>query len=76
MGAWRHIRHRLESILSHEHRLSFAARRSAASPATGFYATHQQQEEALIEQALGTAPSTGEGARGAGVAHAKDGHGS
>jgi len=55
MGGWRHLRHRLEAVLSPQHRLSLVARRSAASPATGFYATHQQQEAALIEHALGTA---------------------
>jgi len=54
MGGWRHLRHRLEAVLSPAHRLSFVARRSASSPATGFYATHQQQEVALIEHALGT----------------------
>jgi 2-oxoglutarate dehydrogenase E1 component len=65
MGAWRHLRHRLEAVLPRTHRLSFVARRSAASPATGFYATHQQQEAALIEHALGSGPVAGNG-----VAHA------
>ena len=55
MGAWRQLRHRLEAILPPGRRLSFVARRSASSPATGFYATHQQQEAALIEHALGAA---------------------
>ena len=71
MGAWRHIRHELEEILPPGHRLSFVARRSAASPATGFYATHQQQEEALVEEALGGGIRTGEEASGADVAHAR-----
>jgi 2-oxoglutarate dehydrogenase E1 component len=72
MGAWRHIRHELEEILPPGHRLSFVARRSAASPATGFYVTHQQQEEALVEEALGTESRAGNDARGADVAHAKE----
>jgi 2-oxoglutarate dehydrogenase E1 component len=61
MGAWRNLRHRLESVLSPQHRLSFVARRSSASPATGFYTTHQQQEAGLIEHALGTARVAGNG---------------
>jgi len=69
MGAWRHLRHRFEAVVPRGHRLGFVARRSSASPATGIYAAHQQQEEALIEQALGTASPAGEDARGAGVAH-------
>jgi 2-oxoglutarate dehydrogenase E1 component len=69
MGAWRHLRHRLEQVLPREHQLSFVARRSAASPATGFYATHQQQEAALIEHALGAEPRAREETTGAVVTH-------
>jgi len=61
MGAWRQLRHRFEAVVPRGHRLGFVARRSAASPATGIYAAHQQQEEALIEQALGSEPATGNG---------------
>jgi len=61
MGGWRHLRHRLEAIVPGGHRLSFVARRAAASPATGIYAAHQQQEATLIEQALGNEPATGNG---------------
>jgi 2-oxoglutarate dehydrogenase E1 component len=61
MGAWRNIRHRLEAVVPTRMRLSFVARRSAASPATGFYATHQQQESALVEHALGDGPVAGNG---------------
>jgi 2-oxoglutarate dehydrogenase E1 component len=70
MGAWRHLRHRLEAVLPPGHSLGFVARRSAASPATGFYATHQQQEAALIAQALGDPAPPGNG-NGSGVAHAE-----
>jgi len=61
MGAWRHLRHRLEAVVPASHRLGFVARRAAASPATGIYAAHQQQEATLIEQALGPDPATGSG---------------
>jgi 2-oxoglutarate dehydrogenase E1 component len=61
MGGWRHLRHRLEAIVPGSHRLSFVARRAAASPATGIYAAHQQQEATLIDQALGNEPVTGNG---------------
>jgi 2-oxoglutarate dehydrogenase E1 component len=69
MGGWRHLRHRLEDVVPAGLRLSFVARRSAASPATGFYATHQQQEAALVARAFG---DSGEGgANGTLVAHAE-----
>jgi 2-oxoglutarate dehydrogenase E1 component len=70
MGAWRHLRHRLEAVLPAGHALGFVARRSAASPATGFYATHQQQEAALLEAALGDPAAPGNG-NGFGVTHAE-----
>jgi 2-oxoglutarate dehydrogenase E1 component len=71
MGAWRSIRHRLEAVVPAGHTLSFAARRSAASPATGFYATHQQQEAALIEAALGEGTVPQNGSNGVSIAHAE-----
>ncbi len=53
MGAWRNIRHRLEENLPANVRLSYAGRPEAASPATGMHTVHEQQEQALIDQALG-----------------------
>jgi 2-oxoglutarate dehydrogenase E1 component len=70
MGGWRHLRHRLEAVLPAGHRLAFVARRSAASPATGFYATHQQQEAALLAQAFGDAPEGGAAGNGGAVTRA------
>jgi 2-oxoglutarate dehydrogenase E1 component len=61
MGAWRHLRHRFEAVVPGRMRFGFVARRAAASPATGIYAAHQQQEATLIEQALGNEPVTGNG---------------
>ncbi len=55
MGAWRHVRHRLEALLSAPVRLGCVARREAASTATGFYTIHQQQERELLALAYGEA---------------------
>jgi 2-oxoglutarate dehydrogenase E1 component len=71
MGGWRNLRHRLEAVVPAGHTLRFVARRSAASPATGFYATHQQQEAALIEAALGEAAAPADGPNGVSVAQAE-----
>ena len=71
MGAWRSLRHRFEAVVPAGHTLRFVARRSAASPATGFYATHQQQEAALIEAALGDGSAPVNGSNGVSVAHAE-----
>ena len=69
MGAWRHVRHRLEAILPAGRALHAASRREAASTATGFYAVHQQQERQLIEDAFGTVVAPGKtGRAGAGRA--------
>jgi 2-oxoglutarate dehydrogenase E1 component len=56
MGAWRHLRHRFEAVLPAGTTLALTARPDSSSTATGFYALHQQQEEALLERALGPAP--------------------
>jgi 2-oxoglutarate dehydrogenase E1 component len=56
MGAWRHLRHRLEALLPAGARLTHVARREAASTATGFYTIHHQQEQQLIARSLGDEP--------------------
>ncbi len=53
MGAWRHLRHRLEGVVHAGQSLRCVARRAAASTATGFYPIHQQQEQQLLAQAMG-----------------------
>ncbi len=64
MGAWRAIRHRLEAVLPAEAALRLVARSSAASPATGYYQRHVEQEKALIDEAFEPAavPRAGRGA--------------
>ncbi len=63
MGAWRHLRERLEAVRPAHATLAVSARREAASPATGFYSVHQQQEQQLIAHAFGVAGATGGTAR-------------
>ncbi|HUP00741.1 MAG TPA: 2-oxoglutarate dehydrogenase E1 component [Gemmatimonadota bacterium] len=52
MGAWRHLRHRLERHRPEGARLLYVGREEAASPATGSYRKHQTEEKALVDAAL------------------------
>jgi 2-oxoglutarate dehydrogenase E1 component len=54
MGAWRNTRHRLEESLTQDVLLDYAGRPPAASPATGSHHVHEQEEEALVDAALGS----------------------
>ena len=51
-GAWYQIRHRLQGTLGPAHSLLYAGRAGAAAPATGVYALHQQEQQALVQAAL------------------------
>jgi len=51
MGAWRHIRHRLEGVLPDGGVLRVVARKAVPAPATGYYALHVEQERDLIARA-------------------------
>jgi 2-oxoglutarate dehydrogenase E1 component len=53
-GAWSFVRPLLTARLGGR-RLRYAGRPAAASPATGHYAAHQEEERALIADALGLA---------------------
>jgi 2-oxoglutarate dehydrogenase E1 component len=53
-GAWYQIRHRLQEPLKQKHVLSYAGRPPSASTAAGYMQLHQQQQKALIQDALGT----------------------
>ena len=55
MGAWQFIRPHLEKIIGHQ--VAYIGRPGAASPATGFPAIYRQQQEAILEQALGSDPN-------------------
>ncbi len=52
-GAWYQIRHRLQEALDKKHRLTYSGRPGAAAPASGIYALHVIQQEALVAAALG-----------------------
>lgn len=52
MGAWRHVRHRIEGILPDGGTLHAVARKAASAPATGYYALHVEEERELIERAF------------------------
>jgi 2-oxoglutarate dehydrogenase E1 component len=52
MGAWTFIAERLSSLLRTPQSLRYAGRTAQASPAVGFQKIHQQEQTALIDQAL------------------------
>lgn len=52
-GAWYQIRHRLQESMTDEQQLYYAGRASAAAPASGIFKIHLQQQQALVEAALG-----------------------
>ena len=52
-GCWRQLRDRLNKCINEPDRiLRYAGRIPSASPAVGFYGTHNKQQAALVEQAL------------------------
>ncbi len=55
-GAWYQIRHRLQAPLDARHVLHYAGREGAAAPATGLFAMHQREQEALVAAALNRKP--------------------
>jgi 2-oxoglutarate dehydrogenase E1 component len=52
-GAWYQIRHRLQESLKDHQQLYYAGRSGAAAPASGIFKIHSQQQQALVEAALG-----------------------
>jgi 2-oxoglutarate dehydrogenase E1 component len=52
-GAWYQIRHRLQESVGDRQQLYYAGRPSAAAPASGVFKLHMQQQQALVEAALG-----------------------
>jgi 2-oxoglutarate dehydrogenase E1 component len=51
-GAWRHIQHYLLRHLLPHQKLYYAGRESSASPAAGYKQLHDEQQKALVDQAL------------------------
>ena len=52
-GAWYQIKHRLQEPLQQHQQLYYAGRPGAAAPASGIFKIHLQQQQALVEAALG-----------------------
>ena len=52
-GAWYQIRHRLQETLADHQHLYYAGRTGAAAPASGIFKVHLQQQQQLVEAALG-----------------------
>ncbi|HMY50967.1 MAG TPA: 2-oxoglutarate dehydrogenase E1 component, partial [Rhodocyclaceae bacterium] len=50
---WLASRHHLDTNLSDDHKFLLVARPAAASPAVGYYAKHNAQQKAVIENAFG-----------------------
>jgi 2-oxoglutarate dehydrogenase E1 component len=53
MGAWPFIRERLESVLGPNQKLRYVGRPLAAAPATGSHHRHEEQQQALVNAAIG-----------------------
>ena len=62
-GAWYQIRHRLQEPLQEHQHLFYAGRPSAAAPASGIFKVHLQQQQALVEAALGIEARASKSAR-------------
>ncbi|HUH88357.1 MAG TPA: 2-oxoglutarate dehydrogenase E1 component [Pusillimonas sp.] len=51
-GPWFYIQHHLYENMAEGQRLGYAGRSASASPAVGYLAKHQEQQRALLEQAM------------------------
>ena len=51
-GAWYHIRHHLCACLTADQELRYAGREPSAAPAVGYLHLHQEQQNALLKEAL------------------------
>jgi 2-oxoglutarate dehydrogenase E1 component len=58
MGAWQFVRPRLEAIIKQP--LRYIGREAASSPATGFPVIFRQEQNAIIEQAVGPPAGSGQ----------------
>ena len=51
-GAWYQIKHHLQACLKPSHRLLYAGRDGSSSPAVGSLRIHNEQQSALVDEAL------------------------
>jgi len=56
-GAWYQIRHHLQACISDQHELKYIGRPHSASPASGYYTRHLEEQQQLVEEAI--MPNTG-----------------
>jgi 2-oxoglutarate decarboxylase len=52
MGGWTYMESRLENLLTRCERPRYVGREASASPATGSYAVHTQEQQRLVKEAL------------------------
>jgi 2-oxoglutarate dehydrogenase E1 component len=52
-GAWYHTMHHLREPLEPKREVLYAGRPASASPAVGYYSVHVEQQQALVNEALG-----------------------
>ena len=62
-GAWYQIRHRLQEPLGEQQQLYYAGRSASAAAACGIFKVHVQQQQALVEAALGIETKASKSAR-------------
>jgi 2-oxoglutarate dehydrogenase E1 component len=55
-GSWYQIQHHIQECLAPDHTLRYVGRESSPSPAVGYYQLHQEQQQALIAEAVGYEP--------------------
>jgi 2-oxoglutarate dehydrogenase E1 component len=53
MGAWPYIHERISDLLSGNQKLRYVGRPVAAAPATGSHHRHEEQQAALVRDAIG-----------------------
>ncbi len=51
-GAWYNIQHHLIAVITQQQQLQYAGRQAAAAPAVGYLHLHQEQQTALVNDAL------------------------
>lgn len=51
-GAWYQIQHQLRQCLQKNQTLAYCGREASASPAAGYFAVHNQQQQGLVDAAL------------------------
>jgi 2-oxoglutarate dehydrogenase E1 component len=51
-GAWYQIRHHLQACISGHQELKYVGRSHSASPAVGYFTRHQEEQRALVDEAI------------------------